>query len=194
MRHFQESWSKVEVFAFCQFFSKPPQLWQGKYLPSIGLQAAEGKNSFSKHKEGEHDPPAALGISSSAAAAITDLYISPGLQGQKVTQVELQEDPECSGIPRMWEKIGSAGLRIPQAGCGGWNGNCWAGNSPKTSTEWFNPNSQLADHREAQKSSDLSLNFRISDLKRPWGAGLNFPLFKGRTGTVWDQFGEFQHP
>lgn len=63
--------------------------------------------------------------------------------------------------------------------------------SPKTSTEWFNPNSQWHIPGNAQKSSDMSLNFRISDF---WAAGLNFPLFNGKAGAVWDQFGRFQHP
>lgn len=74
-----------------------------------------------------------------------------------------------------------------------WEWLCWK-LSPKTSTEWFNHKPHWQILGKAQKSSDFSLNFTISDLNHPWAAGLNFPLLKGRAGTVWDQFGRFQHP
>lgn len=95
-RRFQESCSKVEVFAFCQFFPKPQHLWQGKYLPTIGLQAASGKNSFPRNKEGEHSPPAALGIFSCCSF---DLYTSPGFQSQKVTTWNGRSIPNAQESP-----------------------------------------------------------------------------------------------
>lgn len=92
----------------------------------------------------------------------------------------LQEDPKCSGIPGLWEKIGNAGMRILHSGCGGWNGNGHAGNSPKTSTEWFNPKSHWQVPGKAQnkfRSESKLYNLRF---KSSLGCRIKFPTVPGK--------------
>lgn len=53
--------------------------------------------------------------SSSGDLHILILLTFTSVQDSKTKRdhVELQEGPKCSGIPRIWEKIGNAGMRTP---------------------------------------------------------------------------------